>query len=235
MNTPHTGFTCLDFRRAKLADPTRLPPEAHAHLRGCAACQAFAQRADHMEAQYARALAVPLPEGLDERILLAVQARRALPWRAWAMAATVVLTLGTGSLMWSRSLSYDPARFAIEHVLHEPEAFTDARLADAASFRHVVAQFGGELTAPLGEVRYMKLCPGPEGTGWHVVLATPQGMVSLFLIPSDRSVRSRQLAADGYVAMTEAGGRGYYAIVAESESTAAAMARRVREGVRWRT
>ncbi|WP_172203734.1 DUF3379 family protein [Niveibacterium sp. COAC-50] len=233
MNAP-TEMNCLAYRRAKLADPQRISAEARAHEAGCDACRLFARRIDAQEARIARVLDVPVPEGLDERILLAVSGRRQMPWRAWAVAASVVLSIGLGVSVWQGHGRYDAPRFAIEHVMHEPESFTTARLADPDQFRAVLAHFGGELTHSLGHVRYMKLCPGPEGTGWHVVLDTDKGMVSLFLIPGDKVHVPQTGTMQGYRALAEPAGRGHIAIVAENDAAVAAMAAAVRDNVRWK-
>ncbi|GAA5179568.1 hypothetical protein GCM10025771_21900 [Niveibacterium umoris] len=229
-----TEMNCLAFRRAKLADPQRLAEAARAHEATCATCHAFGQRIDAQEARVLRVLEVPVPEGLDERILLAVQGRPAMPWRAWAMAASIVLTFGVGLAVWQGHGSYDAPRYAIEHVMHEPESFTTARLADPDQFRTVMAHFGGELTQSLGHVRYMKLCPGPEGAGWHVVLDTDKGMVSLFLIPGDKVRKPETGTMQGYRALAEPAGKGYVAIVAENDAAVAAMAAAMRDNIKWK-
>lgn len=233
MNAP-TGMNCLAYRRAKLADPQRLPAEARAHEAGCEGCQAFARRIDAQELHIARVLAVPVPDGLDERLLLNAFGGPRVPWRAWAMAASVVLTFGLGVTMWQGHGRYDAPRYAIEHVMHEPESFTTTRLADQEAFRAVLARFGGELNQSLGRVRYMKLCPGPEGVGWHVVLDTDRGMVTLFLIPGDKVHKAETEVLQGYRALAQPAGRGYVAIVAENDAAVAAMAASMRENVRWK-
>ena len=192
MDEPKAEFHCLDFRRAKLADPARLPIEARMHQSGCRACQAFAQQVDTDDQKVAHALEAQVPEGLADRVLLRIRARRRQPaWRLMAVAATVVLSIGLGMATWLPAGRQDYARFAIEHVLHEPEALSTHRLADPNEFGTILARFGGELQAPVGTVRYMKLCPVPGGTGWHIVLDTEHGTATLLLIPGrDRAAGS---------------------------------------------
>jgi hypothetical protein len=232
MNAP--DFNCLAFRREKLADPSRLSDAARAHLADCQLCQAFARRIDQNEQKIIRALDVPIPEGLNDRLMLAVRGRRTKPWRAWALAATVIASFGAGMFTFRGHGEYDPARFAIEHVMHEPESFSTARLASSDEFRAVMAHFGAELDGQLGHIRYMKLCPGPEGTGWHVVLDTDHGLVSLFLIPGDKVKLPAEKSMKGYTAMALPGGLGYYAIVGTDEAAVAAFAQEMHQKVRWR-
>lgn len=235
MNRPDT-FHCLDFRREKLVDPKRLSAAARTHLRDCSACRDFARGIDNHAAQIDAALAVSVPEGLADRVLLRVHHGSGRPWKLWALAASVIFSLGLGVEQWQPRQSPDAARVAIEHVLHEPEAFTDARLADPDRFRFVLANFGGELSAPLGTVRYMKLCPVAQGTAWHVVLDTEFGEVTLLLIPDAKADDGTYRGTlDGYSALVEPGGQGYVAIVTRSPHTLDQARRILDERVRWRT
>ncbi|MBK6864398.1 MAG: DUF3379 family protein [Ideonella sp.] len=134
------------------------------------------------------------------------------------LAASVVLTFAFGILQWKDTGSQDYARLAIEHVMHEPESFTSARLADPELFRRVMHTFGGEMQASLGKVRFMKLCPVPEGTGWHIVFETEQGqLATLILIPGKRmQAQSEQAKVGGWNALARPGGQGFYAVITDS-------------------
>ena len=198
-------MNCLEFRREKLADPRRVSPEADTHLNDCAACRGFAAEINDNEAQLAAALAVPVPEGLAERIVLrrktgAPVFAKASP-RLWAMAAAVLLTLTFGFQQWN-----------------EPASFTTTRLADPQLFRTVMHNFGGELQGSLGRVRYMKLCPVPEGTGWHIVFETEDGqLATLILIPAKRMKSdAEQARVGGWNAVARPGGQGFYAVITDS-------------------
>jgi hypothetical protein len=233
-------MNCLEFRRQKLADPRRLSPEALAHMGECPACRGFAIEINETGERFATALNVPVPEGLAERIILRRKtgARLSFPFapRLWAVAATVVLTVAFGILQWKDYASQDYARLAIEHVMHEPESFTTTRSADPELFRTVMHNFGGEMLASLGKVRYMKLCPVPEGTGWHIVFETEQGgLATLILIPAKRmKADSEQAQVGGWNAVARPGGQGFYAVIADSPDTLSKVDELVRQRVRWR-
>ncbi|MEZ5614824.1 MAG: DUF3379 family protein [Rhodocyclaceae bacterium] len=227
---------CLECRREKLADPRRLSPEAAAHLNECAACRAFAAGIDDNEARLAAALTVPVPEGIAERIVLHRKTGHRFTPRLWAMAAAVLLTLTFGFQQWKDFSSQEYARLAIEHVMHEPESFTTTRLADPRLFHAVLNNFGGELHAPLGRVRYMKLCPVPEGTGWHIVFETEEGkLATLILIPAKRMTGDVQQArVGGWNAVARPGGQGFYAVIADSPAALDKVDALVRSRLRWR-
>lgn len=229
-------MNCLEFRRDKLADPRHLSSGALTHMSDCAACRGFAAEVDENEARLAAALDVPVPEGLAERIILRRKTAARFSPRLWALAATVVLTFAFGFRQWKDAGSQDYARLAIEHVMHEPESFTTTRSADPELFRRVMHTFGGEMQASLGKVRYMKLCPVPEGTGWHIVFETEDGkLATLILIPAKRmKTESEQAQVGGWNAVARPGGQGFYAVIADSPDNLARVDELVRQRVRWR-
>ncbi len=233
---PVNTYNCLDYRREKLADPKRLSAPARAHEHSCSACRDFARRIDNHAAQLETTLAVTVPEGLADRVLLRVHHGTGRPWKLWALAASVIFSLGLGIEQWQPRPTPDAARVAIEHVLHEPEAFTDARLADPGQFRFVLANFGGEMQAPLGAVRFMKLCPVAQGTAWHIVLDTEHGEVTLLLIPDAKpGSEIYRGTMEGYSAQVQPGGQGYVAVITRSPYALDRATRMVDERVRWRT
>lgn len=230
-------MNCLEFRRDKLADPRRLSPEAAAHLNDCAACRGFAAEVDENEARLAAVLDVPVPEGIAERIILRRKTQTRLSPRLGMLAASLVLTFAFGLHQWKDAGSQEYARLAIEHVMHEPESFTSTRLADPELLRRVMHTFGGEMQASLGKVRYMKLCPVPEGTGWHIVFEAEDGkLATLILIPAKRmKTDAEQAQVGGWSAVARPGGQGFYAVIADSPDALAKADELVRQRVRWRS
>lgn len=228
-------MNCLDFRREKLADPRRLGPEASAHLEQCALCQTFAHNVDESEARLAEMLRVAVPDGLAERIILDRRIGRSVTLRRRALVATILLTVGTGVTYWKTLPSQDYARLAIEHVIDEPESFTTIRNADPALLRRVLHDFGAELTAPLGQVRYLRLCTVPGGMAWHIVFETEHGLATLLLIlERDMMSNSGRAAMEGWHAIAQPGGKGCYAIVTGSPESLDAVSRMVSQRIVWK-
>src|SRR5262249_54445527 len=94
------AFNCIDFRREKLADPRRLTEAAEEHLIACPACQAFSRRVNAGERMLQQTVAIDVPDGLAERILVGSRARTRSPFKLWALAASVVFSLGLGVQYW---------------------------------------------------------------------------------------------------------------------------------------
>lgn len=229
-------MNCLEFRREKLADPRRLSAEALAHLEQCALCAAYAHSVDETEARLVAALRMPVPEGLAERVILRRKNGYSFAPRRRALVATILLTVGTGILYWKALPAPDYARLAIEHVIDEPESFTTTRNADPALLRKVLHDFGGELSAPLGQVRYIRLCTVPGGMAWHIVFETGHGLATLLLILArDMKANSTRAEIAGWNAVARPGGKGCYAIVTQSPESLDAVSRMVSQRIVWRT
>jgi hypothetical protein len=224
-------MNCLEFHREKLADPHRLSPEARSHAQTCASCGAFARSVDEAERGLEQALATPVPEGLADRIILRSRTRNRT-WRAWALAAGIVLAVAAG-FAGLRPGEDRYARLAIEHVVMEPESFTTMRNAGPEAFRAALQAFGGSLKQPLENVRYVMLCPVEGGFGWHVVFETPEGLATLILVPDKPLHVVQQASTRGWNALARPAKNGYYAIVTSSSAATARAERLLRERVDW--
>jgi hypothetical protein len=229
-------MNCLEFRRLKLAEPKRMAEDARVHASECPACLAFARTVDESEAALERALAVPVPEGLADRILLRQGGRRRAGRWAYALAASLVLTVTALVFVATRETdSAHHARIAIEHVLDEPESLTTVYNADPVRLSAIVSEFGGTLREPLGRVRYIKLCPVEQGTGWHIVFETPQGLATLILVP-DRPIAAAATASLGrFTARVEPVRGGYYALVTDSAGSTSEVGELLKRRIDWHT
>ena len=226
-------MNCLEFHRAKLGDPHRLPPAAQAHAAECAACAAFARSVDEGERELERALATAVPEGLADRVLLRVHSGRRA-WTVWALAASLLLAAALGAYhLLPKDQPELYARLAIEHVVMEPESFTTVRSADAQAFRAVVQEFGATLKELPGKIRYIKLCPVESGYGWHVVFETPEGLATLILVPGKQLPEVQTASTAGWNALARPVHGGYYAIVTPSAAATSNFDKMIRDCILW--
>lgn len=239
MNRPEEhamAFNCIDFRREKLADPRRLSEAAEEHLIACTACQAFSRRVNAGERMLQDAVAVEVPEGLAERVLVGGRARTGSPFKLWALAASMVLSVSLGVQYWHAAPDRARVALAVEHVMHEPESFMSTRLIEPQRVSQILESFGAEVKVPLASVRYVKLCPVPGGTGWHIVFDTAQGPATLLLLPQkDETVRTITASYRGMGVHVEPGGQGMVAVVASDTDRAREAAGMLRQHVSWLT
>ncbi len=226
-------MNCLEFRRIKLVSPRSLSPQALVHAKKCAHCSAFSQEIDDTEQKLECFAEHSVPSGIEDRIILSRNRQRFRQVRTFAVAASILLASGLGFFAWDQLAYKDHAQLAIKHVVSEPYALKNLRNDDTVFFEKVLSDFGGKLNAPLGKVRYMKLCSDSEGNGWHVVLETEQGLATLMLIPgSDKHVKS-MASSQGWHAVAESAGHGYYVIVTQTPEQAAVLRKRIQQNVRW--
>ena len=237
MSTPdnkNMTFNCIDFRREKLADPRRLSEAAEEHLIACPACQTFSRRINAGERVLQEAVVIDVPDGMAERILVGSRARTRSPFKLWALAASVVLSLGLGVQYWHAAPDREHVALAVEHVMHEPEALMSTRLIEPQRVAQVLESFGAEVKVPLTAVRYVKLCPVPGGTGWHIVFDTPDGPATVLLMPQkDSRVRTLTTQYCGMGVHVEAGGQGVVAVVARDPDRARGAAGLLHQHVSW--
>lgn len=229
-------MNCLEFRGLKLSEPKLMGEQARAHASECPACLAFARSVDESEAALERALAVPVPEGLADRILLRQGSRRRASRWAYALAASLVLAVMAGVFVATRETdSANHARIAIEHVLEEPQSLTTVYNADPEHLSEIVRGFGATLREPLGRVRYIKLCPVEQGRGWHIVFEAPQGLATLILVP-DRPIAAAATASLGrFTARVEPVRGGYYALVTDSAGSTSEVGEILKQRIDWQT
>jgi hypothetical protein len=228
-------MNCLEFHREKLADPRLASREAQAHAAQCAACREFAQGVDDTERELQQVLAVPVPEGLADRVLLGVRGNRP-KWKTWALAASIVAAVALGfAAVTLRSPAEDQyARLAIEHVALEPESFTELHGANLQGLGEMIrTSGGGRLKASLGAIRYVKLCPVDGGTGWHIVFETPEGLATLLIVPGKPPAALQRASSGEWNALVRPTRVGYYAVVMPSAAKTAQVDRLVRERIDW--
>jgi hypothetical protein len=233
MNSP--AFNCIDFRREKLADPRHLSEAAEEHLIACPPCQGFSRRVNAQERALQQAVAIDVPDGLAERIIVSGRSSTRAPLKLWALAASVVLSVGMGAQFWHAAPDRERVALAVEHVKHEPEALMSTRLIAPERVAQVFESFGAEVQVPLSAVRYVKLCPVPGGTGWHIVFDTEKGPATLLLLPQLMPDKARTITASygGLGVHVEAGGQGMFAVVAGDKEQARAAANMLHRHVSW--
>ena len=227
-------MNCLDFRRRIGAEPRSRDPELLAHRDACKdGCAAFWQRAQRFEDDLEAALAVPVPEGLADRILLAQatgerrqQVRRRRSWMAMA-AAVLIVFIGTGLFWRQADLNSLPA-LAVAHMPEEIEALD---LTHPMTDAQVEAGFVGRATrlkgpAPVG-VTYVHDCRVGPYPAVHVVTRMNDEPVVALYMPGKMIDKSADFHRDGWDGREVALSGGTLVVMAQgaSRQTMAAVER----------
>ena len=225
-------MNCLEFRRAIGTDPRNLDEAADAHRGQCARCNDALQRALGFERTLGAAFALPVPEGLADRLLLAqltaIRHEPARPrWRAWSLAAALMLSIALGaSFGWHWiSLNAPMPDLAVAHLAHEPVALSSRAIVAASDVRAMFTALGAPLRHAPGTVHYLMNCALGRHRVAHMVLQRESGPVTALYVPrlheprqdfSRAGVRGRELpVADGTLILLAASDREFDAIGAQ--------------------
>jgi hypothetical protein len=189
-------MNCLDYRRSLVAGEGETA-DMKAHRLQCAGCaEQFAEQAA-FERELRSGLAVETPPGLEQRLRNTVIYSRRRFLAAAGIAATAA---GVGAYAW---LWRDgPLALAcIEFVMKEeaksimmgamPRAEAEAALAGTLPLARLER---------IGQLKHVGPCPFNGATAYHVVLAVPQGKVTLLIMPEARLSVSQQADHDGLYA-----------------------------------
>lgn len=213
-------MNCLDYRRQLLAGAGE-NDAMRVHRLQCAGCTAEWQEHAAFEGDLRQALEVPVPDGFAERMTTVHIARRR---RFLAAAATALVAVGAGSYAWLAR--QDPVALAcIDFVMKE-----EAKSIMMGAMPREEAQAALAATLPLdvlervGQVRHISPCPFNGATAYHVVLAVPQGKVTLLVMPSAPMRGVRHADKEGMHAAVVATKNGSVGIVGTNPAVVMSVA-----------
>lgn len=215
---------CLEFRRRLGSDP-RLPDRAaREHAETCASCADARSRAVAFETRLAGALAVPLPDGLADRILLAQltstrsrerSRRQRLGWFALAAAASVALVVGLVRMNASVVLP----DLVAAHVTGEERAALDLRAPlPAATVEKAFADRGVKLASVPDDIAYVHKCPIGRYKSVHMVMPEGGHPVSVVYVVDHRAGASEDFRRDGLAGREVPVAKGTLVMLAQDAS-----------------
>ena len=202
-------MNCLDYRRALLAGEGE-SAEMKVHRLQCAACiEVWREHAD-FEAALRQGLEVPVPPGFEAAVASSLVQRRR---RFLAAAAVSVLAIGVGTYAWLGR--EDPLALAsIDFVMKEeaksimmgamPRDDAAIVLADSLPLERIEG---------IGRIAHIRPCPFNGATAYHVVLAVPQGKVTLLVMPGFALKSGQHAAHEGLHAVVTPLVRGSVGVV----------------------
>ena len=220
-------MNCLAYRRLLLAAPRERTPELQAHLEGCEDCARLASGLSALDRKMGRAVRLPVPEGLADRILLPRLRQRRWQYGAAAAALAAAIALGVAlpglldpdepALAADAVGATHPAVAAISMVVEqEPALLKEGRTGDPLVMEQRLKSLGLALKRSDVSIRYIGKCQLAGGDCDHIVLVTPEGHVSVILMAGEHR-STRVLVADRRMtALLSPVPTGAYIVVAES-------------------
>jgi hypothetical protein len=186
------------YRRALLADPSLSDPELTAHRNACAQCRAFTDRVVSFEQRLALALKVPITTGAD----ILPFARRSAPpaqSRRWfALAASVLISLGVASGFWLAAPRSTLAAEVVAHMAGEPDAWNAHEPIPGRKLATVLAKANMSLDPRALAVTYANSCEFRGHIVPHLVVQTSRGPVTVMVLVHERVAKPKEFDESGY-------------------------------------
>lgn len=228
-----------DFKKRLGAEPRSRDEELEAARRSGPEFERAAAEAEAFEDRLEAALHVTAPEDVLSRIReipdhpAATARRRGPRWVAWAMAASVLAAVGAASLYWKQSQHFESIeQYVAAHYQEDGDAVLTRAVGFAAEseVREVMTRLDHRMAPALAEnVRFIKICPTPDGRGAHMVVHTDTGPVTVIYMPGTAVRDGQQVALNGMTAELVALEHGSAAIIG-SAGEALADARNALQG-----
>lgn len=221
-----TVVTCLDVRRQVGADPRRLEAGVAEHCKSCSACAAFVRETQMLEGRLERAFAVPVPEGLEARIVLDASLKHAprlwRPWVAAAASALLTLMLATSAYVHQHPAGDELAGAVVDHIRNPEEVGAigpDKALIHDASYVESVFQGAGvRMQGSMDDLTYAHVCLFRGQRVVHLVARGEHGPVTILLLPRIHVDKNMPVDEEGFHGVIVPAGDGSIAIVTNNDS-----------------
>ena len=171
-----------EVRKTLLFDPRRTTPEIEEALRNDVQLAALRRQLLDLNGEVTKLFAeVVPPAGLADRIILRVRFRNRSRWMAGIAASALVMVL---SFAWLREPSESPIAIAmLDHVVEGVDELADAGSVSAQTAKTSLARIGVGFQDAGYQIRHLSECVVAGRIGRHLVMNTPDGLVSFLILP----------------------------------------------------
>jgi len=192
----------LEFRRRIYADPETTDSDVVEAAKADESKRSFWNEQKQLDKQLKQALKVDVPEDLASKLVCQQSAdefpryKRRSRWYL-AMAASVAFTVGIGLTMWyHQPLSIGGQ--ALAHMQYAEMEHAHSLLpVDLNMVNAKLASFGGSFRGMLDGVAVANYCHLSTVRSLHLIVNTPQGKMSVFVVPERGEVSVPSEFADG--------------------------------------
>lgn len=146
-----------------------------------------------LDKQIEKAVDVPIPEDLANKLIWQqsmqdfARHKRRSRWYI-ALAASVAFVCGLSFTLWQHPANVDVEAAALAHMRYaEIEMSHSAEPVNMQLVNAKLAQFGATLTADIGHIHSANYCHLDKLQSLHLIVDTPQGKMSVFILPQDKN------------------------------------------------
>jgi len=184
----------LEFRRRIYADPNTTDSDVVEAAKADKNKREFWNEQKQLDTQLKQVAKVEVPEDLVNKLIWQQSAdefsryKRKSRWYM-ALAASVAFTVGIGFTMWY----HQPVSLGGQALAHMQYAETErAHTFSPVNLEMVnakLASFGASFTDDIGNVEVANYCHLSTVRSLHLILDTPEGKMSVFIVPERSDIR----------------------------------------------
>lgn len=184
----------LEFRRRIYADPAATDEDLIEAANTDDSKRKFWSEQKQFDNQLKHVVKVDVPEDLAHRLIWQQSANEFARYQRksrWyiAMAASIAFTIGIGFTMWY----HQPISIggqALAHMQYAEMEQSHALLpVDLNQVNAKLASFGASFTDMIGDVEVANYCHLDTVRSLHLIVDTPQGKMSVFILPERSDIR----------------------------------------------
>lgn len=214
------------------SDPNSVPAELAEHVAGCPECAQFQREMIKLETDIRRALG---PAAASVTPIDSARAARgpkpAKVWSGWALAASVAIA--SVLVIWALRPSDTLAHDLVTHVEYESGSWASKQPVPPAVVTETLAKAGVALDMSSDKVMYARSCLFRGHVVPHLVVSTPQGPVTVLVLPDEKVKNWTSFHEDGMTGVITPATHGSIAVLAQGSENIDAVARQVEQSVRW--
>jgi hypothetical protein len=228
--------SCTQARLQIGAEPQASSPELRRHLETCGACRSCQSEMVALDADLRTALLlgptlpVPKPRPVRPRPMRPAPAARTP--RVWAMAASVVLAVLGGLLLWIAHVPAGLARDLGAHVAWESRSWSGSQVVSADSLGSVLKAAHVELVSGQDQVTFAQVCYIHGHWVAHLVVRTTQGPVAVLILPDEPVHATHAFHAAGLTGVLLPAAHGSIAVLTQQDTLNLDLARQLGSDVR---
>jgi hypothetical protein len=223
-------------------DPHTVPPELAEHLAGCPECAQFQREMTALDNNIRRALELVPPSaaaaGPNPATVTPITSapaaqrrKRASSWSGWALAASVaaISMIAVWTLRPNDSLAHD----VVKHIQFESKSWSSNEQVTAADVKETLAQAGVAIDMNSDKVMYAHSCLFRGHVVPHLVVSTPQGPVTVMVLPHESVKHRMTFHEDGMSGVITPAPHGSLAVIMQGNENIDGVAQQVQQAVRW--
>jgi hypothetical protein len=221
-------MSCEEVRLRIGADPQSASEELADHVRGCAACGAFREQMQRLDADIRRALEQP-PAMPVRRRAAAAPPR----WREWALAASVLLATAAAVSAWLLRPTDALAHEVVMHVKGEPDSWLSSHNVSVGAIDHSLRRSGIGLDFASDRIVYAQSCWFRGHYVPHLVIQTAQGPATVLILRHVQVGKPDYFHESGMSGVIVPAGDGSIAVLERGAGPVAELAGELRQEVHW--